>query len=95
MSIAAAVGGVGGVFIAPTKRERESSFFFGRKFRISFYFLICFINPNGGFIEEEIVQNCCLYLLLLNIGFRSPVVKASRLHREDHEFKSHREHFFF
>ena len=100
MSIAAAVGGVGGVFIAPTKREREreSSFFFGRKFRISFYFLICFINPNGGLLKKKkkmIVQNCCLYLLLLNIGFRSPVVKASRLHREDHEFKSHREHFFF
>ena len=54
MSIAAAVGGVGGVFIAPTKREREREkervvFFFGRKFRISFYFLICFINPNGGY----------------------------------------------
>ena len=46
-------------------------------------------------MKKKIGQNCCLYLLLLNIGFRSPVVKASRLHREDHEFKSHREHFFF
>ena len=70
MSIAAAVGGVGGVFIAPTKRERErerereSSFFFGRKFRISFYFLICFINPNGGFIEEKEEEDCTKLLFI-------------------------------
>ena len=55
------------------ERERESSFFFGRKFRISFYFLICFINPNGvspgnGGVMEELMDGVSLQKTLFLFG---------------------------
>ena len=66
------------------ERERESSFFFGRKFRISFYFLICFINPNGvspgnGGVMEELMdgvslQKTLFLFVLLDVSVVCPRV---------------------